>query len=155
MNNKEKYLLITKFDTIEERCSGCSIAGINLQYFKNNADCVRKLAEVSNYANVKVIGGRYGIGGKEFTPAMVKSVFDNLEENMKKFTRTAIMDWLYENGYLAKDEDGNKYITEKGMNAGIYYDHRVSSNGREYDVITYPVSLLNTILDLMESGEIA
>ena len=79
----------------------------------------------------------------------------NLEENMKKFTRTAIMDWLFENDYLAKDEDGTKYITEKGMNAGIYYDHRVSGNGREYDVITYPVSLLNTILDLMESGEIA
>lgn len=56
MNNKEKYLLITKFDIIEERCSGCSIAGINLHYFKNNADCVRKLAEVSNYANVKAIG---------------------------------------------------------------------------------------------------
>ena len=79
----------------------------------------------------------------------------NLEENMKKFTRTAVMDWLYENEYLALDEDNNKYITEKGMNAGIFYDHRVSGNGREYDVIVYPVSLLNTILDLIESGEIA
>ena len=78
----------------------------------------------------------------------------NLEENMKKFTRTAIMDWLYENEYLALDEDNNKYITEKGMNAGIFYDHRVSGSGREYDVIVYPVSLLNTILDLIESGEI-
>lgn len=56
MNDKEKYLLITKFDIIEERCSGCSIAGINLHYFKNSADCVRKLTEVSNYADVKAIG---------------------------------------------------------------------------------------------------
>lgn len=56
MNNKEKYLLITKWDTIEEKCSGCSIAGINLHYFKNKSDCVRKLVEVFSYANVKVIG---------------------------------------------------------------------------------------------------
>ena len=26
----------------------------------------------------KVVGGRYGIGSKEFTPAMVKAVFENL-----------------------------------------------------------------------------
>jgi len=26
-----------------------------------------------------VIGGRYGLGSKEFTPAMVKAVFDNLD----------------------------------------------------------------------------
>ncbi len=28
----------------------------------------------------KVVGGRYGLGSKEFTPAMVKAVFDNLDE---------------------------------------------------------------------------
>ena len=28
--------------------------------------------------NISVIGGRYGLGGKEFTPCMVKSIFDNL-----------------------------------------------------------------------------
>ncbi|NNG26108.1 MAG: pyruvate:ferredoxin (flavodoxin) oxidoreductase, partial [Ignavibacteriaceae bacterium] len=33
----------------------------------------------------KIIGGRYGLSSKEFTPAMVKSVFDNLDnENPKK-----------------------------------------------------------------------
>ena len=79
----------------------------------------------------------------------------NLEENMKKFTRTPIMNWLVENGYLALDVDNFKYITSKGKNAGIYYDHRVSGSGREYDVIMYPVSILNTILDLIQSGEIA
>ena len=25
-----------------------------------------------------IVGGRYGLGSKEFTPAMVKAVFDNL-----------------------------------------------------------------------------
>ena len=56
MNDKGKYLLITKCDIIESRCSECSIAGINLHYFDNNADCVQKLAEVYNYADVEVIG---------------------------------------------------------------------------------------------------
>ncbi len=29
----------------------------------------------------KIVGGRYGLGSKEFTPAMVKAVFDNLKED--------------------------------------------------------------------------
>ncbi|EDY84331.1 pyruvate:ferredoxin (flavodoxin) oxidoreductase [Verrucomicrobiia bacterium DG1235] len=32
----------------------------------------------------ELIGGRYGIGSKEFTPAMVKAVFDNLESETPK-----------------------------------------------------------------------
>ncbi|MFH1615664.1 MAG: pyruvate:ferredoxin (flavodoxin) oxidoreductase [Planctomycetota bacterium] len=31
-----------------------------------------------------IIGGRYGLGSKEFTPAMVKAVFDNLDEARPK-----------------------------------------------------------------------
>ena len=31
-----------------------------------------------------VVGGRYGLGSKEFTPAMVKSVFDNLKLDKPK-----------------------------------------------------------------------
>jgi pyruvate-ferredoxin/flavodoxin oxidoreductase len=34
--------------------------------------------------NVEVIGGRYGLGGKEFNPAMCKAVFDNLKNSNKK-----------------------------------------------------------------------
>ena len=33
--------------------------------------------------NIKIIGGRYGVGGKEFTPSMAKSVFDNLMNECK------------------------------------------------------------------------
>ncbi len=33
---------------------------------------------------LKVVGGRYGLSSKEFTPAMVKAVFDNLAENIPK-----------------------------------------------------------------------
>ncbi len=34
--------------------------------------------------SVKVIGGRYGLSSKEFTPAMVKAVFDNLSQGQPK-----------------------------------------------------------------------
>ena len=42
-------------------------------------DCVTALYEEWSSAP-KVIGGRYGLSSKEFTPAMVKAVFDNLAE---------------------------------------------------------------------------
>lgn len=32
----------------------------------------------------KIVGGRYGLSSKEFTPAMVKAVFDNLAQNSPK-----------------------------------------------------------------------
>lgn len=34
---------------------------------------------LSNKRDVKIIGGRYGLSSKEFTPSMVKAVFDHLE----------------------------------------------------------------------------
>jgi pyruvate-ferredoxin/flavodoxin oxidoreductase len=33
---------------------------------------------------LKIVGGRYGLGSKEFTPAMVKAVFDNLSQAKPK-----------------------------------------------------------------------
>eukprot|EP00033_Pygsuia_biforma_P000505 GCRY01000594.1.p1 GENE.GCRY01000594.1~~GCRY01000594.1.p1 ORF type:complete len:1213 (-),score=426.64 GCRY01000594.1:225-3863(-) len=43
---------------------------------------------LQNGVSAKVVGGRYGLGGKEFTPGMVTSVFANLEkdEPMRKFS---------------------------------------------------------------------
>ena len=32
----------------------------------------------------KVVGGRYGLSSKEFTPAMVKGVYDSLEQDAPK-----------------------------------------------------------------------
>ena len=42
--------------------------------------------------NIKVVGGRYGLGGKEFTPNMVKAVFDNLNGEMKNDFTVGIND---------------------------------------------------------------
>ena len=40
-------------------------------------DVISSLAETKNYINV--VAGRYGLSGKEFTPAMVLSVFENAQ----------------------------------------------------------------------------
>ena len=43
-------------------------------------DCVNALYETGRASSSRVVGGRYGLSSKEFTPAMVKAVFDNLAE---------------------------------------------------------------------------
>ena len=35
---------------------------------------------------IKIVGGRYGLGGKEFTPAMVKAIINNFETMKDNFT---------------------------------------------------------------------
>lgn len=42
-------------------------------------DCVNALYEQGR-SDIHVIGGRYGLSSKEFTPAMIKAVFDNLSQ---------------------------------------------------------------------------
>jgi pyruvate-ferredoxin/flavodoxin oxidoreductase len=45
-------------------------------------DCVTAMAETGR--NFKVIGGRYGLSSKEFTPAMVKGLFDEMKKDRPK-----------------------------------------------------------------------
>ena len=46
-------------------------------------DVIAALSE-SGRNNIRVLGGRYGLGSKEFTPTMVKAVFDNAAEEKGK-----------------------------------------------------------------------
>src|SRR5512134_406622 len=46
-------------------------------------DVVNALVE-GNRAGIKVIGGRYGLSSKEFTPAMVKAALDELKKSQPK-----------------------------------------------------------------------
>ncbi|MGA7192901.1 MAG: pyruvate:ferredoxin (flavodoxin) oxidoreductase [Anaerolineales bacterium] len=46
-------------------------------------DIINALVE-SNHSNIKVIGGRYGLSSKEFTPAMVKATLDELKKSEPK-----------------------------------------------------------------------
>ena len=45
-------------------------------------DCLTALAEAGK--GIKVIGGRYGLSSKEFTPAMVKGLFDEMAKDKPK-----------------------------------------------------------------------
>jgi pyruvate-ferredoxin/flavodoxin oxidoreductase len=45
-------------------------------------DCVTAMAETDT--PIKVIGGRYGLSSKEFTPAMVKGLFDEMKKGRTK-----------------------------------------------------------------------
>ncbi|NJM97159.1 MAG: pyruvate:ferredoxin (flavodoxin) oxidoreductase [Phormidesmis sp. RL_2_1] len=46
-------------------------------------DVVNTLVE-SDHLHIRAVGGRYGLSSKEFTPAMVKAVFDNLVQPVPK-----------------------------------------------------------------------
>ena len=52
---------------------------------------VNALAEAGR-CGIEVVGGRYGLGSKEFTPSMAKAVFDNLEGAMKNHFTVGIED---------------------------------------------------------------
>ena len=54
-------------------------------------DVCAALAEAGR-TDIKVVGGRYGLGSKEFTPTMVKAVFDNLDGEMKNHFTVGIDD---------------------------------------------------------------
>ena len=43
-------------------------------------------------SDIKVLGGRYGLGSKEFTPTMVKAVYDNLSGEKKNHFTVGIVD---------------------------------------------------------------
>lgn len=47
-------------------------------------DVVNAIQEVMEEGHPRVIGGRYGLSSKEFTPAMVMAVFDNLAQDEPK-----------------------------------------------------------------------
>jgi pyruvate-ferredoxin/flavodoxin oxidoreductase len=47
-------------------------------------DVVTALHEGAGVAPIRVIGGRYGLGSKKFTPAMVKAVFAELVKDTPK-----------------------------------------------------------------------
>lgn len=58
-------------------------------------DVVAALEEKWDNKDVRIIGGRYGLGSKEFSPAMVKAIFDELaKESPKKHFTIGINDDL-------------------------------------------------------------
>ncbi|MFQ5685186.1 MAG: pyruvate:ferredoxin (flavodoxin) oxidoreductase [Candidatus Scalindua sp.] len=85
----------------------------------------------------KVIGGRYGLGSKDFTPAMVKAIFDNLSQDKPKNHFTiGIKDDVCDTS-LEYDESFD--IGEKGEFRSLFYglgsDGTVGANKNTIKII--------------------
>ncbi|GHT97081.1 pyruvate-flavodoxin oxidoreductase [Spirochaetia bacterium] len=83
-----------------------------------------------------VLGGRYGLGSKEFTPTMAKAVFDNLSgKKINKFIVGINDDVLGKS--LAYDD--SFVLAEEGMNEAMFYglgsDGTVGANKNSIKII--------------------
>ncbi len=84
-----------------------------------------------------IIGGRYGLGSKEFTPAMVKAVFDNLDaaEPKNGFT-VGILDDVTNRSL---DVDESFEVESKGVYTAMFYglgsDGTVGANKNSIKII--------------------
>jgi pyruvate-ferredoxin/flavodoxin oxidoreductase len=85
----------------------------------------------------KIIGGRYGLSSKEFTPAMVKAVFDEiLREHPKNHFTVGINDDV---SHTSLDYDPEFRTESKGRFAAIFYglgaDGTVGANKNSIKII--------------------
>ena len=85
----------------------------------------------------KIVGGRYGLGSKDFTPAMVKAIFDNLSQNRPKNHFTiGIKDDV---SGTSLDYDESFDIGEKGEFRSLFYglgaDGTVGANKNTIKII--------------------
>ncbi|MCK5225271.1 MAG: pyruvate:ferredoxin (flavodoxin) oxidoreductase [Planctomycetes bacterium] len=84
-----------------------------------------------------IVGGRYGLGSKEFTPAMVKSVFDNLDaENPKDGFTVGIIDDVTN---TSLDVDESFDVDSEGVFSAMFYglgsDGTVGANKNSIKII--------------------
>jgi len=102
---------------------------------------IAALAEAFNNGEIatlpKVIGGRYGLSSKEFTPAMAKAVFDNLAgEKPKNHFTVGIHDDVT---FTSLDFDPRFDIEPAGVTRALFYglgsDGTVSANKNSIKII--------------------
>ncbi|MGA8660473.1 MAG: pyruvate:ferredoxin (flavodoxin) oxidoreductase [Chthoniobacterales bacterium] len=99
-------------------------------------DCVSALFE-NGRRDLVAVGGRYGLGSKEFTPAMVKAVFDHLDQAAPKnhftigirddVTETSLE---YDESFLAEADD-----VFGGIFYGLGSDGTVGANKESIKII--------------------
>ena len=86
-------------------------------------------------SDIKVVGGRYGVGGKEFTPAMVKGVFDSLKAKIKNGFTIGINDDV---SHLSLVFDKNFFIVSGNYSCKFYglgSDGTVGANKNSIKII--------------------
>ncbi len=106
-------------------------------------DCVEALysALMNGWGHLKsmplIIGGRYGLSSKEFTPAMVKAVYDHLDQARPKNQFTVgINDDL---SHTSLDVDAAFCLPKNGRHEALFYglgaDGTVSANKNSIKII--------------------
>jgi pyruvate-ferredoxin/flavodoxin oxidoreductase len=84
-----------------------------------------------------IVGGRYGLGSKDFTPAMVKAVFDNLDAKKPKYEFTVGIIEDVTNTSLQVDESFD--VSDEGFHSGLFYglgsDGTVGANRNSIKII--------------------
>ena len=88
-------------------------------------------------ADPKVIGGRYGLSSKEFTPAMVKAVFDELAKPAPKnhFTVGIVDDVTHLSLPYDADLDIEPDDVDRGVFFGLGADGTVGANKNSIKII--------------------
>jgi pyruvate-ferredoxin/flavodoxin oxidoreductase len=84
-----------------------------------------------------IVGGRYGLGSKDFTPAMVKAVFDNLDADKPKYEFTVgIIEDVTD---TSLDVDESFAVSDEGYFSGMFYglgsDGTVGANRNSIKII--------------------
>ncbi len=84
-----------------------------------------------------IVGGRYGLGSKDFTPAMVKAVFDNLDAKKPKYEFTVgIIEDVTD---TSLDVDESFEVSDEGFFSGLFYglgsDGTVGANRNSIKII--------------------
>jgi pyruvate-ferredoxin/flavodoxin oxidoreductase len=86
---------------------------------------------------IRVIGGRYGLGSKEFTPAMVKAVFDELSQAVPRQEFTVGINDDVSGLSLAYDEEFE--VIPPGMKQAVFFglgsDGTVGANKNSIKII--------------------
>jgi pyruvate-ferredoxin/flavodoxin oxidoreductase len=94
--------------------------------------------------NPVILGGRYGLGSKEFTPAMVKAVFENLSGKKIANFIVGVNDDV-QGKSLGYDE--HFFIAEEGMSEALFYglgsDGTVGANKNSIKIISEAKPELN------------
>jgi pyruvate-ferredoxin/flavodoxin oxidoreductase len=106
-------------------------------------DVVSGIAEAMNSGKApfakmpKIVGGRYGLSSKEFTPAMVKAVFDNLkQEEPKNHFTVGIIDDV---SFTSLEVDESFVIENDSVHRCLFYglgsDGTVGANKNSIKII--------------------
>ena len=98
---------------------------------------MEQLNKSDNIQIPKIVGGRYGLSSKEFTPAMVRAIFDNLEQDRPKNHFTiGINDDVT---HTSLDYDNSFDLDYKGRVSALFYglgaDGTVGANKNSIKII--------------------